>query len=101
MKKMMYCKDRHSNLLCLIENEAISEMTWHEDGLYIYVRRQYREWDEDEVNSTRAYSIKCNWTATEYLEDNIVKYLQTHGTKVILCDNTILDSMPDRVNIGF
>lgn len=99
MKKMMYCRDRHSNLLCLIENEAISEMTWHEDGIYIYITRQYREYEA--LESARAINIKCDWTTTEYLEDNVIRYLQTHGTKVILCDNTILDSMPDREYIGF
>lgn len=96
---MMYCRDKHSNVLCLVECEAISEMTWHNDGIYIYVRRRYRMYDI--VESTRVYNIKCEWTYVEDIGDNIIEYLQKHGTKIILRDDTIYDDMPESVDIGF
>jgi len=99
MKRMIYCKDRHSNVLCLVECEAISEMTWHNDGIYIYVRRWYRMYDT--IESTRFYNIKCEWTYVEDVEDNIIEYLQKHGTKIILRDDTIYEGMPESEDIGF
>ena len=99
MRKMMYCKDKHSKLLCLVENEAISDITWHPDGVYIYVDRKCRDYEE--VYDARAYCIKCNWTKTEYLEETIIEYLKTHDTTVILYDGTIYDEEPDSIKIGF
>ena len=96
---MIYCKDRHSNVLCLVECEAISEMTWHNDGIYIYVRRWYRMYDT--IESTRFYNIKCEWAYVEDVEDNIIEYLQKHGTKIILRDDTIYEGMPESEDIGF
>ena len=96
---MIYCKDRHSNVLCLVECEAISEMTWHNDGIYIYVRRWYRTYDI--IESTRFYNIKCEWAYVEDVEDNIIEYLQKHGAKIILRDDTIYEGMPESEDIGF
>ena len=96
---MMYCRDKHSNVLCLVECDAISEMTWHNDGIYIYVRRQFRMYDI--LESTRVYNIKCEWTYAEDIGDNIIEYLKKHGTKTILRDDTIYDSIPETVYIGF
>ena len=95
----MYCRDKHSNVLCLVECGAISEMTWHKDGIYIYVRRSYREYDI--VDSDRVYNIRCEWTHVEDIEDNIIEYLQTHGTTIIFRDDTIYKNIPERVFIGF
>lgn len=96
---MMYCRDKHSNVLCLVECNAISEMTWHKDGIYIYVRTYYREYDI--VESNRTYNIRCEWTHVEDIEDNIIEYLQTHGTTIIFRDDTIYNDMPESINIGF
>ena len=95
----MYCRDKHSNVLCLVECSAISEMTWHKDGIYIYVRRSYREYDI--VYSDRVYNIRCEWTHVEDIGDNIIEYLQTHGTTIIFRDDTIYKNIPERVFIGF
>lgn len=96
---MMYCKDEHSNLLCLIECNAISEMTWHKDGIYIYVKRRYRMYDK--VESARVYHIKCDWISVKDTENNVIVSLQKKGIKTILRNDTIYDECPDTVFIGF
>lgn len=96
---MMYCRDKHSNVLCLVECDAISEMTWHSDGIYIYVERRYRM--HDIVESTRAYRIKCEWTHVKDVGDNIIEYLQKQGVKSILRDDTVYDDEPETVFVGF
>jgi hypothetical protein len=55
----------------------------------------------DIVESTRAYRIKCEWTYVEDMGDNIIEYLQKHGTKIIFRDDTIYDSEPETVFVGF
>lgn len=95
----MYCKDEHSNLLCLVECNAISEMTWHKDGIYIYVKRRYRMYDE--VESTRIYHIRCNWTLVKETDYNTMVSLQKQGIKIIIRDDTIYSECPNTVFIGF
>lgn len=96
---MMYCKDEHSNLLCLVECNAISEMSWHKDGIYIYVTRRYRMYDE--VESARVYHIKCNWTLVKDTDYNTMADLQKKGIKTILRNDAIYDECPSTVFIGF
>jgi hypothetical protein len=95
----MYCKDEHGNLLCLVECDAISAITWHKDGIYIYVERRYLMYDE--VESIRVYHIKCNWTLVKYTNSSTMVNLQKQGIKIIICDNTVYDECPDSVFIGF
>lgn len=99
MTRMMYCKDEHTNLLCLVECNAISEMAWHKDGIYIYVEKQYRIYDE--VESGRVYHIKCNWTLVKDTTYDTMLDLQNQGIKTIIRDNTVYDDCPDAVFIGF
>ena len=95
----MYCKDGHSNLLCLVECNAISEMTWHKDGIYIYVTRRYRMYDE--VKAARVYHIKCDWTSVKDTENNVIVSLQKKGIKTIFRNDTIYDECPKTIFIGF
>lgn len=95
----MYCKDEHGNLLCLVECDAISAITWHKDGIYIYVERRYLMYDE--VESIRVYHIKCNWTIVKNTNFSTMVNLQKQGIKIIICDNTVYDECPDSVFIGF
>lgn len=95
----MYCKDEHSKLLCLVECDAISAITWHKDGIYIYVKRWYRMYDE--IESVRVYHIRCNWTFVKDTKYSTILGLQKQGIKTIIRDDTIYDECPDSVFIGF
>ena len=89
--KLMHCYSRKSKLLALIDIDAISEMTWHSDGMYIYWRRNVLEYPEADVTTERVGCIVCDWTKVEGLDQRTVNYLINHGTRVILEDTTIYD----------
>lgn len=97
--KATHCYDKHSNLLCIIENDAISEMTWHEDGLYIYTKQLYEEYDE--FRSKRNRRIKCNWTKTEDLDESTIQYLKKQNVLVIFNNEAIGKYPTEMEDIGF
>ena len=88
--KLIHCYNKHSELLALIDINAISEITWHEDGTYIYWRKYVQEYDE--VTTERAGHIVCDWTKVEELTTDTINYLKDHNTKVISKDTTIYNS---------
>lgn len=75
MKSMMFCYDIHSNLLCIVENAAISRISLHKDSFYIYV---------DAVN----YCIKCDWTKSYKMDASKIKEYIKNNTIVILKETT-------------
>ena len=87
--KMMHCYSKHSKLLALIDVNAISEITWHEDGMYIYWRNKVQDYDEIEPTTERAGCIICDWTKVETVNVETMQYLMKHGTTIILEDDTI------------
>ena len=87
--KMMHCYSKHSNLLALIDVNAISEITWHKDGMYIYWRNMVQDYEEIEPTTERAGCIICDWTKVETMDIGILKYLMKHGTIVIFEDTAI------------
>ena len=87
--KMMHCYSEHSKLLALIDVNAISEITWHKDGMYIYWRNKVQDYDEIEPTTERAGCIICDWTKVETVNVETMQYLMKHGTTIILEDDTI------------
>lgn len=87
--KLMHCYSKSSTLLALIDIDAISEMTWHNDGMYIYWRRNVIEYDE--ITTERAGCIVCDWTKVKEVSLDTIKYLKDRGEKIILEDTTIYD----------
>lgn len=91
--KLMHCYGKNSMLLACIDVNAITEMTWHEDGMYIYWRKKVQDFDETPVKTDRAGHIVCDWTKVEAVSPDTVEYLMRHRTLVILPDNAVYDSM--------
>ena len=87
--KMMHCYSKNSRLLALIDVNAISESTWHKDGMYIYWRNNVQDCEEIEPTTERAGCIICDWTKVETVSVETVQYLIGHGTTIILEDTTI------------
>lgn len=87
--KMMYCYSKNSNLLALIDVNAISEITYHKDGMYIYWRNKVQNYEEIEPTTERAGCIICDWTKVETIDIGILKYLMKHSTTIILEDTAI------------
>ena len=87
--KMMHCYSKNSNLLALIDVNAISEITWHEDGMYIYWRKKVQDYKEIEPTTERAGCIICDWTKVEAVDVETLKYLAKHDTTIILEDTAI------------
>ena len=87
--KLMHCYSKNSTLLALIDIDAISEMTWHNDGIYIYWRRNVDMCGT--ITTERAGCIICDWTKVKEVSLDTVKYLKDRGEKIILEDTTIYD----------
>ena len=87
--KMMHCYSKNSNLLALIDVNAISEITWHKDGMYIYWRNKVQDYEEIEPTTERAGCIICDWTKVEAVDIETLKYLMKHGSTIILEDTAI------------
>lgn len=101
-KAFSVCMSTKSEIIAVIENGAISEMTAHSDGTYIYSKRYYREYDEPEIMNCRAFCIKAAWTQTKHFSYKAAKRsAELWSVPMILCDTHIYDEMPDCVFIGF
>ena len=101
-KAFSICRNAKSEIIAIIENTAISEMTAHSDGIYIYSKRYYREYDDWGILSCRAFCIKADWTHTRHFSYKSAKRVaKIQGVPLILCDSHIYDEMPDCVFIGF
>ena len=87
--KMMHCYSKHSNLLTLIDVNAISEITWHKDGMYIYWRNKVQDYEEINPTTERAGCIICDWTKVENISAETMQYLMRHGTTIILEDTAV------------
>ena len=97
--KMMHCYSKKSNLLALIAVNAISEITWHKDGMYIYWRNKVQDYEEIEPTTERAGCIICDWTKVETVDVETLKYLAKHDTTIILEDTAIYTT--DKVLIAY
>jgi hypothetical protein len=87
--KMMHCYSKNSNLLSLIDVNAISEITWHEDGIYIYWRKIVQDYEEIEPTTERAGCIICDWTKVEKISLDTLMHLHKQGTHIILRDTAV------------
>lgn len=86
------CYSKDSKLIAIIHNNAISEMTWHTNGLYIYWERIIRDYDI--TDTQRAGVIICDWTRTELVSQEIYNYIKkTFNVPIITEDNnTVYDN---------
>ena len=66
--KITLCYDKNSREVAAIYNDAISAMTWHENGLYIY----WSTWQPEMETYFRAGCIICDWTLTIAEDDERV-----------------------------
>jgi len=96
-KKLMYCYSEKSKLLALIDVNAISEISWHKDGMYIYWRKKVDNCGT--ITTERAGCIICDWTKVkEVLLDKVKS--KNKGKKIILEDNSTYNTCPDFELIG-
>ena len=80
MKTISKCYNTHGKLIAIIENEAISAITLHSKGIYIYWSKYYsydKSDPEFEVRRERAGHIICDYTITEILTEEQFSYLST------------------------
>ena len=96
---MMYCYDKHSNLIAVIENTAVSEISHHTDCIYLYSERKYVYYEE--FATGREYAIKASWVKTRRIDSAIVDRLKAKGIPVIFYNDKLLDKDPDLITIGF
>lgn len=96
MYKMMYCYDKYSNLLCIVENKAITRITLHTDGFYIYVERNT---GYDVILETE-YCIKCCWTKTYNMSVSMIKKVSL-DTLIIFNEDTVRTSEVSQTLINF
>lgn len=78
MKIISKCYNTHGKLIAIIENEAISAITLHSKGIYIYWSRYYSYDPSDpelEIRRERAGHIICDYTVTEVLSEGQFSYL--------------------------
>lgn len=88
------CYSKDSKLIAIIHNNAISEMTWHSNGLYIYWRRKVQEYNS--TDTQRAGVIICDWTKTEIISQEIYDYVKrTVYVPIITEDNTTICDISD------
>ena len=96
------CRNAEFKIIAIIENTAISEMAAHSDGIHIYSKLRYREYNELEIIDCRAFCIEAAWTQTKYFSYKSAKRLaEIWGVPLILHDTTVHVGKPDCVLIGF
>jgi len=91
--KLMHCYSKNSTLLALIDIDAICDITWHNDGMYIYWGRNVDDYGT--ITIERAGCVICDWTKVKEVSLDTVKYLKGRGEKIILEDTTIYDIFSD------
>ncbi len=96
------CYGPHNNLIAIIQNEAIYDMTCHTYGLCIYTKQYYSEYDCDVVECGRKYRIICEYTIGERIKSiDVYNYIKsTSNVPFIELDLSVYDSIPYTEDIG-
>lgn len=97
--RIMHCYNKNSKLVAIIENNAISEMTWHNDGIYIYARVKTTFYGQ--ISSDRSVAIKCDWTKMREVEAPVINYLREQGTPIYMTDDHLYEEAIECVYFGF
>lgn len=95
MRTIMKCFNTHSKLIAIIENVAISAITLHSKGIYIYWSKYYSYEPANpdfSVTKERAGHIICDYTIVENISDDVFEYFkEKHDVLIIENDLTIHD----------